>query len=118
MLEKIKEVTHMEFYEDAESAIERWLDSGEEFMLPDIILVDINMNALDGWDLLDQLKERLATRGTSRFYMVSSSPLDTDIEQAKNHPLGLQGYIVKPIGMQKFNTLISHNGEEFLTITE
>ncbi|TNE80596.1 MAG: response regulator [Bacteroidetes bacterium] len=118
MLEKIKGIHHMYFYEDAESAIEDWISSLEPAPLPDIILVDINMNALDGWDLLDQLHERLPQRTNSRIYMVSSSPLDSDVEQAKNHPIGIQGYIVKPIGMQKLNAVISHDGVDFLEVAD
>ncbi len=118
MLEKIKGIHHIFFYEDAESAIEDWISSVQPAPLPDVILVDINMNALDGWDLLDQLHERLPERSKSRIYMVSSSPLDSDIDQAKTHPLGIQGYIVKPIGMQKLNTVLVHDGIDFLQVTD
>lgn len=118
MLEKIKGVDRMFFYEDAESAIEDWISSLEPSPMPDIVLVDINMNALDGWDLLDQLHERLPQRAKARIYMVSSSPLDSDIDQAKTHPIGIQGYIVKPIGMQKLHAVIQHDGIDFLHLTD
>ena len=71
--------------------------------LPDLILLDINMPVLDGFDFLERL---LALPGSehmnSRIFILSTSTARRDLEKAKLYPLA--GYLEKPLN----NSNIQH----------
>lgn len=65
--------------------------------LPDLILLDINMPRLDGWQFLDEyaaLQDRLPKKVA--IYMLSSSIADGDKKKAADNPF-VKGYVVKPL---------------------
>ncbi|MFA7379521.1 MAG: response regulator [Bacteroidia bacterium] len=69
--------------------------------LPEIILLDLNMPVMDGWEFLEEftlLKPRLDK--TITIYVVSSSIAPSDIERAEaiNE---VTDYIIKPITTEK-----------------
>lgn len=66
--------------------------------LPEIIFLDLQMPASDGWEFLDRLEILLPGEVLSNIFlfMLSSSVLPRDIEKAKNHPL-IKEYIKKPL---------------------
>jgi CheY-like chemotaxis protein len=68
-----------------------WLRSAET--LPDLVLLDINMPGLSGFDVLEALKadERLKTVPV---VMLTSSDASADVARA--YELGASGYISKP----------------------
>lgn len=80
------------------------LESLKEIMhtpekLPDVILLDINMPVMDGWQFMDEfikLKPELAKDIT--IYMVSSSIHSSDIDKADSYS-DVSGYIVKPVSL-------------------
>jgi len=116
LIKRIEQITASEFYEDGESAVEAFkaytLDT-----FPDFFFIDINMNAMDGWEVLNEIQrtqERLNTKAT--IYIVSSSPLASDVEKAKAHPIQLRGYILKPMGMEKLSRALEYKGADFLRL--
>jgi CheY-like chemotaxis protein len=65
--------------------------------IPDVILLDINMPVLDGWQFMDEfvrLKPRINKQIT--IYMVSSSVSELDINKAKSYA-EISDYVVKPM---------------------
>ncbi|HLP34171.1 MAG TPA: response regulator [Bacteroidia bacterium] len=69
--------------------------------LPEIILLDLNMPVMDGWEFLEEftlLKPRLEK--TITIYVVSSSIAPSDIQRAEaiNE---VTDYIIKPITTEK-----------------
>lgn len=116
LLKRITRVSSSEFYEDGESAIHA-IKAYSDATFPDYFFVDINMNALDGWDVLDEIdvaQKRFKKNAT--IYIVSSSPLNADMDKAKEHPAGLKGYILKPMGMEKLSQALDYKGEDFLVL--
>jgi CheY-like chemotaxis protein len=67
--------------------------------LPDVILLDLNMPILDGWQFLDEfillsLKKEIA------IFIVTSSIDPADIEMVKKYD-SIKNYILKPINTEK-----------------
>jgi two-component system, chemotaxis family, chemotaxis protein CheY len=75
--------------------------------LPDIILLDINLPRLDGWDFLTEF-EKLKARIKKEIviYMLSSSINDEDRLRAESNSL-IMAYIIKPISLEKLQMVIN-----------
>lgn len=99
-------------YENAETAIEAWEKQPADF--PDLIFLDINMHALYGWDLLDYLVRNNYPK--ARVFMVSSSMLQGDVEKSKVHPYGVNGYVLKPLRLDKIREIFAFPVNEFLIL--
>jgi CheY-like chemotaxis protein len=97
-------------FSDGELAISFFKDTlANAEQLPDIILLDLNMPIMDGWEFLSEylmLKPRLPKKIS--IYVVTSSINQTDIDRARNIS-EVTDYIVKPINeemlMDMFNKL-------------
>ena len=65
----------------------------EAALLPDLILLDINMDGLSGFEVLEQVKGDARLKHIP-IVMLTSSTSSSDIERA--YELGASGYISKP----------------------
>lgn len=75
--------------------------------LPEILLVDINMPYMNGWQFLEALDTlSFATQYQPRIHIVSSSPACEDIEMAHQFKR-VTSYIVKPITRDKIANIIN-----------
>lgn len=64
--------------------------------LPDIILLDINMPIMNGFEFLEELQKlRLNSEKDIHISIISSSSHPVDLERAKK--FGITNYLVKPI---------------------
>nr|WP_321222116.1 response regulator [uncultured Psychroserpens sp.] len=72
--------------------------------LPDIILLDINMPIMDGWQFLDEFV-KIESHKLITIYIVSSSIDPQDIKRAKKYQ-NISNYIVKPITIKKLKTIM------------
>jgi CheY-like chemotaxis protein len=75
---------------------------------PDIILLDLNMPVLSGWDVLDALEplqEHLL--GHCLVYVLTSSLATSDMARAKTYPL-VAGFIHKPLDRHELQVIQDH----------
>lgn len=76
-------------------------------LLPDLVLLDINMPVMDGWMFLDEYKNlHTIIEKSSQIYLTSSSIDTKDIERARQNPL-LRDYIVKPLNQDTLRKIVT-----------
>ena len=80
--------------------------AGDESKLPDVILLDLNMPVMDGWDFLSTYQEVEVAKFIA-IYIVTSSISPYEVERAK-HIKEVKEFIVKPIAKEKFIEIIAH----------
>jgi CheY-like chemotaxis protein len=89
---------------EAMSFLESVLEKPE--LLPEIILLDLTMPVMDGWNFLENyllIKPRIGKKVI--IYVVSSSINPVDVERAKNIS-EVTDYVVKPISKAKLIALL------------
>jgi len=75
--------------------------------LPDLILLDLNMPIMNGWEFLDEFRPiRKRSKKSLNLYVVSSSIDPTDSKKAKSIEC-VRDYISKPISIQSFEQIFS-----------
>jgi CheY-like chemotaxis protein len=87
--------------EDAYLFLKNRLEKNEKF--PDLILLDINMPVMDGWDFLDAI-EKLTNLPPINLFLVSSSIDPRDLEKSKTYKL-VKDFILKPITKEAIELL-------------
>lgn len=75
------------------------LATTEKAKLPDLILLDINMPKMDGWQFLKAL-DNMSCKDDITVYLVTSSIDSHDIEKARASSL-VSGYLNKPLQTEK-----------------
>lgn len=78
-----------------------------EHATPDIVLLDVNMPVLNGWEFLDRLAEKIKDTpelGLIPIYITTSSVDPDDRVRASQHPL-VKGFIEKPLNDEKIKAL-------------
>ena len=72
--------------------------------LPDLILLDINMPIMDGWDFINEL-QKAPNYKRMPIVILSSSIYKEDQEKSESYS-EIEGYLIKPLTLPKFNQII------------
>ena len=84
-----------------------YLMSIDETQLPDVVLLDINMPELNGFEFLDLIKHEYSKiLDKLNIFIVTSSLNPRDYNQAKQYNC-IQGYYNKPIDLEKIMNTIN-----------
>ena len=107
-IQMLSSTTRVISFADGEEALDYFkenLDTEEN--LPEIVLLDVNMPIMDGWDFLNEY-ERIKSRLNKeiRVYLVSSSTDERDQNCSRNYP-SVRDYLVKPIDEKYLKRLIT-----------
>ena len=78
---------------------------------PDLILLDINLPGMDGYEVLKKLRSQDVSRDIP-VIAVSANAMPKDIQKAKE--AGFDGYITKPVNVKEFLSTV----EEMLSNKE
>ncbi len=85
-------------FPDGNEALAFMLENAHDIKaLPDIILLDLNMDKMNGWAFLDAYEaviDKMARK--VNIYIHSSSLAENDIDRANQHPL-ISAYLDKPV---------------------
>lgn len=74
-------------------------------LFPEIILLDLNMPIMNGWEFLKEFTQISPPSGLkTTLYVVSSSIDPYEIERAKAHFL-VKDYLIKPVNLDDFEML-------------
>ena len=75
-------------------------------VIPDLILLDINMPICDGWQFLEEFKNiKQSLTKNVEVYLVSSSSDITDKKKCEEFKDEVQKYLNKPMTMEYFKTI-------------
>lgn len=103
LLEKHHNFGQVVDFKDGHQALELLFSKNSE--LPCIILLDLNMPLLDGWQFLERL-EKTELKNQLNVFVMSSSIDVTDIEKSKHYSV-VKDFISKPINHEKLDRIIA-----------
>lgn len=98
MLDRLNITNAVSKYSDAQEVLD-YLRSfkHDPSQLPDIILLDLNMPVMDGWEFLDAFKIfKDALSKPIRVYVLTSSIDEKDQERVSSYSF-VNGYLTKPL---------------------
>jgi len=103
------------------SYMTRVANSGKECLdligaaVPDLILLDIGMEPMDGWETLRRIKQNPSTKGILVIMLTARRLTPKDVE---DYAICIEDYIVKPVTPQNLKDAISHVFTRQLMIRE
>jgi two-component system, chemotaxis family, response regulator Rcp1 len=75
------------------------LKGHEKTPRPDVMLLDLNLPRMHGFDLLSKMKRNVELKDIPVF-VLSTSTNEKDVQRAKE--LGVDGYLLKPLDLDQF----------------
>jgi CheY-like chemotaxis protein len=111
ILKQLKCVENILSFSDGEEALDFLKNiENQANRLPDLILLDINMPVMDGFQFMQEFCEfNNGLKVPIPVYLVTSSIDSSDIEQSKQIP-HIRDYITKPIRAEKIKEIIQQLG--------
>jgi len=97
----LKETYEVVTIASGEEALQ-WLDE----TIPDLIISDLEMRGLDGFEFLKQVRLRGYTKHTP---VIMLSGKSESKERVKCYQLGAQDYLIKPFNPEELNELVKKN---------
>ncbi len=116
MLKRGKLLLNVTVAHDGDEALEMLeakVSSGDP--LPDLMLLDINMPRLDGFETLQQMRKHEVLKGVP-VVMLTTSDAPQDVKRV--YDLGANCYITKPVTFEQFQKVISLLKEFWFTVVK
>ncbi len=109
MIQRAAPLTTLIEFHDGRQAIDFMVSKSDQpSELPELVLLDINMPNLNGWQFLDELRKVNVSSYRPTIYIVSSSNDPEDIDTAASYP-EIKGYLTKPLQMAEIKALFSES---------
>lgn len=104
----------VETFISAKDALQALIEKEKEDR-PDVILLDLNMPVMDGWQFLDTIRAfESGFMGKCKVYILTSSLDHSDLVRVQHYP-AVAGYFHKPISIQDIKK-ISARGDESVRV--
>lgn len=90
---------------EAYDYFKKMLEDDDESSIPEIILLDLNMPVMDGWEFIEhftKIRNKFNKRIT--LYVVSSSINKNDIDKAKSLS-SVADYLIKPVRIEELKAV-------------
>ncbi|TSA30614.1 MAG: response regulator [Bacteroidetes bacterium] len=81
--------------------------------LPDMILLDLKMPGIDGFEVLKQLKK---TEKVKRIPVIVLTSSKEEGDRAMSYDLGANSYLVKPVSFESFLHVIKEIGDYWIVL--
>lgn len=91
------------FFKNGQEAIDALSAISNEEGYPNVILLDINMPIMNGWQFLEEYEKRNLNKDI-KIFVVSSSINQEEIDKANAYEF-VDGYIFKPLTLEKIKEL-------------
>jgi len=98
---------------DGAEAVE-WIFAPET-ATPDLVLLDLKLPKMSGFDVLERIRSNCQTRGLPVVILTSSSELE-DIQ--RSYGMGANSYVRKPVNFSEFVRAVQALGVYWLTVNE
>ncbi|RWY47862.1 response regulator [Mucilaginibacter gilvus] len=101
------------FFHNGKAALDFFIaNAGKNEELPDLILLDINMPVLDGWQFLDEYVKMMPKLGKKiTLFIVSSSIDEEDYARARAIEV-VSDFIVKPLTVEHLHYILGQLTEQ------
>lgn len=93
-------------FKNGQVAVEYLSVNNEVTFLPELILLDINMPIMDGWDFLDMFSNMPVSKNIP-VVMLTSSINPDDMKKAQSHEL-VRGFLSKPLNKEKLDEILTY----------
>lgn len=92
--------------QEALDFIKMHCDASPTTSCPDVILLDIKMPVMDGFEFLQEFeKARKSIKAPIRVILLTSSSNPHDVDRAQS--FDIKGYLNKPLSLEKLNEVVS-----------
>jgi len=88
---------------NGQEALDRITQSGS---CPDVIVLDINMPVMDGFEFLETISQQKLCINHSKIFIVTSSDRDEDRDKALSYTF-VKGYLQKPLDEKALTGIIN-----------
>jgi CheY-like chemotaxis protein len=85
----------------------------ERHPLPDLVLLDLKMPGVDGFEVLRQIK---STTGLKRLPVIILTSSKEEGDRAMSYDQGANSYLVKPVSFEGFLDVVRSIGDYWLTL--
>jgi CheY-like chemotaxis protein len=108
LIEKGQLAHKIDIFQNGQDALDKLQEINfETAKYPDIILLDINMPVMDGWQFMNEFV-KFVDKSAITLYMVSSSIDPRDKEKSKLYR-DIHGFVVKPLTLESIKKLMTAN---------
>lgn len=111
-------VNSIQVCSDGEEALNYLLGNGhfsdrEQYPLPDLILLDLNLPKINGHEVLKEIKARPFLKRIPVVVLTSSKD---EADRARSYDSGVNSYLVKPVSFEGFLQVIKEVSEYWLVL--